>query len=203
MFTLIFQYITELFVSNSDTMMANPLLIGAAIQGAIGLGTSIYGGIKEGQERKRMEAERAAWNQDNKNWYNQEYYKDFTDRLDTQNTMRLMREEADRQAKLAEGRQIVTGGTNDQALAELENRTKATSNMIANLGATDAQRKDKLTDAFRNRQHQINALNYQTMGDRAEGFGTLASNGIKSIGNIDWASIVKGVQVGGTEEEKK
>ena len=185
---MIFEYIFS-----GDYMMAFPLAaIGAGINLATGLGSAIYGGIMEGKERKKMEAERAAWKADNEAWYNQEYYKDYTQRLDVQNTIRKMREEMDRQGKISEGRQAVMGGTNEQQLAEMDARTKATSNVIADLGANAQQRKDRVMDQYRDRLHQIDTLNYQTMGERAQGYGNLLSNGLKSIGSTDWASIIGG-----------
>lgn len=182
------QFILTEFV-NTGFILANPLL---AIPALVGLGTSIYGGIKEGQTRKRMEQERAAWKQDNANWFNQEYHQDYTQRLDAQNTIRQMREEMDRQGKISEGRQVITGGTNDQALADLENRTKATSNVIASIGANAQNRKDRVMDQYRNRLQQIDALNYQTMGQEAESYGNLMANGLNTMGKMDWASIIGG-----------
>ena len=103
--------------------------IGTAIGGIIGLGAGIYGAIKGGQERKRMEQYLNQQDAENKAWYNENAYSDYTQRTDTQNLIRSLRQNLDRQNKIASDTATVTGATPEQVAAQKER----SNNVIADV----------------------------------------------------------------------
>ena len=92
---------------------------------AVGIGSSIYGGIKAGQERKRMSNFISGQQSDNEAWYNKNYYGNYMDRTDTQALMKNLRDnlktQSDRNAQTA----VITGATPEAQLAAKEQANKA------------------------------------------------------------------------------
>ena len=66
----------------------DPITIGL---GVAGLASSLYGGYKAGQERKKMKGELGAMEAENKAIYNTQALGDYTQRADSQNVLRQMR----------------------------------------------------------------------------------------------------------------
>lgn len=189
MITIILQFIEHLFRSDA-AVMANPLLLASALPAVMGLAETGIGAYKEGKTRKEMAKKQAAWNAENEAWYNNDYYGDYTKRLDVQNVLKQMRDEMDRQSKLDQSRQAVLGTTNEANLAAMDSRNNAISDTMGNIAASGQQFKDNAQNTYRNRKMKLEELDYNTLADQAQSNNDMMYNGISGLGKMDWASIL-------------
>lgn len=155
-------------------------------------GQAIYGGISEGRKRRQMGNEMNKWNAENEALYNKEYHSDYTQRADVQNIIRQMREESDRNRKIDEGKQVITGGTPQQALASQDRRNKAMSNLFSNLAGQGARHKDNVQGRYLNRKYGLQGMKYDDMSQDAASSGNMMNNGIQGLLGSDWAGILGG-----------
>ena len=151
-----------------------------AILGGAGLATSLYGGYKAGQERKKMKGELANMDVENKAFYNAQALGDYTQRADAQNILRQMRNQLDRQTKRAANTQAITGGTIEQTAIAKDAANKALADTMANLGAVGQQFKDKVTDRYLNRKNQIGLMRMNLANQSAQGWENLMQTGLNT-----------------------
>jgi len=154
--------------------------------------SSGYGAIKEGQQRAEMAQERQKWNADNESLYNQDYYGDYTQRADAQNVIRQMRDQIKSQDKIDQNVAAVTGESPEAINAGKERRNKAMTDVYANLGAMGANYKERAKDRYIGRKQAMQGMEYDTMNQNAGSSNNLLYNGLSSLGETDWASVVGG-----------
>ena len=68
-----------------------PGLIPTIAGTAISLGSGIYGGIKAHKQRKEYDKRITQLQSDNDAWFKSNYYQDYTQRADSQNLLRNLR----------------------------------------------------------------------------------------------------------------
>lgn len=150
---------------------------------AVGIGSSIYGGIKAGQERKRMSNFISGQQSDNEAWYNKTYYGNYMDRADTQALMKNLRDnlktQSDRNAQTA----VITGATPEAQLAAKEQANKAITDTTSRVAAMGQQWKDGVQNQYMQRKNQLSGMEYGEMGASANSFENLMGSGIKQVGN--------------------
>ncbi len=147
-----------------------------------GLGESIYGGIKAGEERKRMDDYLRGQKADNETWYNQNYYGDYLQRADTQALMKRTRDMLKKNNEVAANTAVVTGATPEAQNAVKEQSNKVITDTATNLGAMWQRWKDNISNQYLNRKNQLSNAEYGNMADNATGYENLMSNGIRQIG---------------------
>lgn len=155
----------------------DPITIGL---GVAGLASSLYGGYKAGQERKKMKSELGAMEAENKALYNTQALGDYTQRADSQNVLRQMRNQLDRQTKRAANTQAITGGTVEQVAVQKDSANKALADATAHIGAIGAQFKDRVTDRYINRKNQLSMMKMNLASQDAQGWEGLMQTGLNT-----------------------
>jgi hypothetical protein len=150
---------------------------------AVGLGESIYGGIKAGQENKKMQTYLNGQQADNENWYNKNYYSDYTNRANTQALMKNTRDTLKKNNEVAANTAAVTGATPEATAVAKEQSNKTLTDTTSRVAAIGQQWKDGLTDKYMARKNQLGNQEYNNMATNANSYENLMSNGIKQIGN--------------------
>lgn len=150
------------------------------------------GAIQEGKQRNQMAAERQKWNAENESLFNKDYYSDYTQRADTQNLIKRMRDEMKSQNKIEQNTAAVTGATPEVQNASKEQRNKAMTSVFGNIAAQGSQFKDRAKDRYLSRRTALEGMEYDNMNQNAASSNNLMYNGIKGMGATDWASIVAG-----------
>jgi hypothetical protein len=156
---------------------------GAVIGGAIGLGASLLGGNKAAKQRKLMENYLNGQDTENKAWYNANALSDYTQRADTQNLMKQLRDNLSRQNRIAANTAVVTGATPEQQAAAKEQANKAISDTYSNIGALGQQWKDRVTDRYMARKANIASQRMNMMEGKARSGENLQGNGLNMLGN--------------------
>lgn len=153
--------------------------------GAIaGIGSTIYGAVKQSQAAKKEEALMAEQKAANEAWYNRNYYQDYLNTVGAQNAIKRYRDLLAEQTKEARARQVITGGTPEQAQAVAEAGAEGYSNLVGNLAAQGEAQKQAVDaqklamDANLNAQGLTMAQKQQQAGANlvANGINTLASS---------------------------
>ena len=155
----------------------DPITLGLA---GVGLASSIFGGYKAGQERKKMKGELRAMEADNKAFYNSQALGDYTQRADSQNVLRQMRNQLDRQTKRAANTQAITGGTVEQTAVQKDSANRALADATANIGAIGAQFKDRVTDRYINRKNQLGMMRMNLADGAAKGWENFQQTGLNT-----------------------
>lgn len=153
----------------------DPITIGLA---AGGLASSLFGAFNAGQERRKMKSEIGKMEADNKALYNTQALSDYTQRTDSQNVLRQMRNQLDRQTKRTANTAAITGGTVEQTAVAKDSANKALADATANIGAIGAQFKDRVTDRYVNRKNHLSYMKMNMMGDAAKGWENFTQSGL-------------------------
>jgi len=154
------------------------LLLGSLISAAVGLGTSLYSANKASKERKRMEQYLSKQDTENKSWYNQNAYSDYTQRADTQNLMRQLRENLERRNRIANNTAVVTGATPEQQAVQKEQSNNIVADVYSNIGAQGQQYKDMITNRYLAMRNNLANKRMGMMEGKAQNYETLFANGL-------------------------
>lgn len=176
----------------------------SAIGAATGLASSIYGGIAGAsaadaarRAQKRQEAKEEAW-------YNRRYNEDYADTAAGQNLVRRAKDFAKAQWKKAAGASAVNGATPASSAMAKEAGTKMVGDTIANIAATDQQRKEHADDLHRQAQDKFAQMDMQRDMQRAQNItnaASQASNALMTAGAI--ADMTNKTPITGTNNNGK
>jgi hypothetical protein len=200
------RYINHTLALGNEHAPQRKEFITAALAGAslaAGLGSSIYGGIKASKAAREAERRQRAQEAQEQAWYNRRYYEDYLDTAAGQNLVRRAKEYARENWKKAAGAQAVAGGTDAAAAMAKEAGNKMVGDTIANIAATDTQRKANVDDMHRQSQQQFAQMDMQREAQRAQNI-TQAAQGasnalITAAGTLAQPSqSLKGESNGGT-----
>lgn len=161
--------------------MAFPVV--AAITGGLGLGASIFGGIKAGQQRKKMNSYLNEQDTENKSWYNANALSDYTQRSDTQDLMKQLRDNLSKSNKRADNMAVVTGATPEQQAVQKEQSNKVISDTFSNIGAMGQQWKDQVTNRYQARRDNIANQRMGMMNQKAQSYENLMNTGLNMMGS--------------------
>lgn len=160
--------------------------VASAISGAVGLASSLIGGISasdaaEEAERRQKEAEAME-----KAWYLRRYNQDYADTAAGQNLIRRAKEFAKQNWKKASGAQAVAGGTDAATAQAKEAGNRMVGETIANIAAQDTARKDRVDDMHRRAEEKFTQMDIARENQRAANITNAAqqaSNAIMSVGS--------------------
>ena len=156
---------------------------GAVAGGVIGLGASLFGGNKAAKQRKKMEKYLNQQDAENTAQYNRDYYSDYTQRADTQNLIKQLRDNLGKTNKRAENMAVVTGATPEQQAVQKEQSNKVISDTFSNIGAQGQIWKDQVTNRYQARRENIANQRMNMMQGKAQSGENLQSNGLGMLGS--------------------
>ncbi len=152
---------------------------------------TIVGAIGEGKQRDKMAAERSKWNAENNALFNKDYYSDYTQRADSQNVIRQLREQNKKADKVEQNVAAVTGSTPEAIGAGKERRNKMMTDVYANIAANSMKYKDTAKGRYLSRKSQLQGMEYDAMNQNAISSNNMISNGLRGMAT-DWAGVVGG-----------
>lgn len=167
--------------------------IGAAIGAVGGIASSLFGGAAASKAAK--EAQRKQEQQENREaaWYARRYNEDYLDSAAGQNLVRRAKDYANETWKKAAGAQAVAGGTDAATAQAKEAGNRMMGDTIANIAASDQERKAQVDNMHRQAQAQFAQQDMQREMQRAQNItnaASAASNALMSIGSaVDQASV--------------
>ena len=143
---------------------------------AAGLASSLYGSHKASQANKAAERRQRAQEAKEDAWYNRRYYEDYVDTAAGQNLVRRAKEYAKENWKKAAGAQAVAGGTDAATQMAKDAGNKMVGDTIANIAATDQQRKAQVDAMHRQAESQFAQMDMNREIQRAQNITNAAQN---------------------------
>lgn len=162
-------------------------MVGAIVSGVLGLGGSIYGGIKAGEARKRMSQYLSGQEVDNRALYDKDYHQNYLDRTDTQALIKSLRNTLKGQSESAAQMATVTGATPESVAVAKEQSGKTIDNVYSNISAQGQRFKDNVQNRYIQRKNALSNLRYGEMESTATSYENLMQNGIKGLSNLSSA----------------
>ena len=142
---------------------------------ALGIGSSILGGLSSANAAKRAEQLRREQDARNNAWFNRKYNESYIDTAAGRNAIRQAQDYARTMTKRAEGAAAVTGGTDAAVAQAKESANKMIGDTIGNLAAQDTARKESAEATHLQQQAQSTAQQMQTQQMRANAIAQAAS----------------------------
>jgi len=176
--------------------------LGAGIgQGVTGIITSLYAANNAGKTRKKMERYLDQQDTENQAWYNKDAYSDYTQRADTQNLMRQLRNTLDRQNQISSNTAVVTGATPEAQAAQKEQSNRVISDTYSNIGSMGQQYKDTITNRYLSMRNNYANQRMGMMEGTAQNYEQLLNAGLNTFGDSFKTSAGSGM-IGGMEGGK-
>ena len=165
----------------SCTIHQPKMWITAAIGAGLGLATSLIGASQASKAARKAEERQRQQEAKEDAWYNRRYNEDYIDTAAGQNLVRRAKEFAKNQWKKAAGAQAVAGGTDAATAMAKEAGTKMVGDTLANIAATDQQRKANVDSQHRAAQSQFAQMDMNREMQRAQNITNAAQNASNSI----------------------
>lgn len=186
------RYITQTLGQGDSFAPQRKEWIASAIGAGVGLASSIIGGVQASKAARRAEARQREQEAKEEAWYKRRYYEDYVDTAAGQNLVRRAKEFAKERWQKAAGAQAVAGGTDAATAQAKEAGNKMVGDTIANIAATDQQRKAQVDAMHRQAEAQFAQQDIARENQRAQNI-TQASQGASNAimgaaGAIDQAS---------------
>lgn len=163
---------------------------------ALGVGSSILGGVSSANAAKRAERLRQEQDARNAAWFNRKYNESYIDTAAGRNAIRQAQDYAKRQTQRAEGAAAVTGGTDAAVAQAKESANKMVGDTIGNLSAQDTARKEQAETMYMRQQENSTAWQMQTQQMRANAIATAAQGASNALVQ---GSAMLGQSTGGTK----
>lgn len=154
-------------------------LIGAAL-GAAG---SIFGGISASAAFNKVKKNLEAQQKKNKEWYDQRYNEDATQRADAQRILQQTQDSIKQRNRQAAGVQAVMGGTDESVAAAKAANNVALADATSQIAVNAEARKDQIEQTYQQNDTRLNdAINNmelqkaQAISSAVQGVAQAASN---------------------------
>lgn len=131
-------------------------MIGSIIGGALNIGASIFGGIKQAKAMKKVQKNLQNQMAENQNWYDRRYNEDATQRADAQRLITMTEESIKNRNKQAAGSAAVMGGTEESIAAAKAANNGALADTMSQIAVNAEQRKDAIEGQYMERKAGIN-----------------------------------------------
>lgn len=148
---------------------------------ALGIGSSIFGGLSSSAAAKRAERLRREQDARNNAWFNRKYNESYIDTAAGRNAIRQAQDYARTMTKRAEGAAAVTGGTDAAVAQAKESANKMIGDTIGNLAAQDTARKEGAEATHLQQQAQSTAQQMQTQQMRANAIAQAAQGASNAL----------------------
>ena len=148
---------------------------------ALGVGSSILGGVSSAAAARRAEQLRQEQDARNNAWFNRRYNESYIDTAAGRNAIRQATDYAKTMTKRAEGAAAVTGGTDAAVAQAKEGANKMIGDTIGNLAAQDTARKDAAEAIHIQQQAQSTQMQMQTQQQRAAAIAQAASGASNAL----------------------
>ena len=152
--------------------------LGSLIGGALKIGGTIFGGIKQAKAMKKVQKNLQNQMAENQNWYDRRYNEDATQRADAQRLITMTEESTKNRNKQAAGSAAVMGGTEESVAAAKAANNGALADTMSQIAVNAEQRKDAIEGQYMERKAGIN----QQLNDLEIKKAEEISKGVQSVG---------------------
>ena len=158
--------------------------IAAALGAAAGIASSLIGGSAASSAARAAERRQREQEAKEDAWYNRRYNEDYVDTAAGQNLVRRAKEYAKEQWKKAAGAQAVAGGTEASVQMAKDAGNKMVGDTIANIAATDQQRKENVDNLHRQSEAQFAQMDMNREMQRAQNITNAAQGASNAMASM-------------------
>lgn len=159
-------------------------LIGGIVGGAMNIGASIFGGIKNAKAFKEMQANVKQQQKENQDWYDRRYNEDATQRADAQRLLTMTEESIKNRNKQAAGAAAVMGGSEESVAAAKAANNQALSDTMGQINAQADARKDSIERQYQTRSADLNNQLNNLTQQKAQATAQAVKGVADAAGNI-------------------
>ncbi|MDR1373179.1 MAG: hypothetical protein LBJ17_08735 [Dysgonamonadaceae bacterium] len=171
-----------------------------AVLAAASLGASVLGQIKSAEAQREAQRALIKRNKNLKQWFNANAYGDYTQRGDSQATLRNLRNALEKQTDDDSSRAAVTGETLGKQAAAKDIASRRISDTYNNLHAEGQRYRDRVQDVYRSGQDNLANLRAQINGQQQQSAQNLTLNGINAassmLGRMNFGNTAPAAQTG-------
>lgn len=158
-----------------------------SILGAIGLGTSLIGGIMGASQasKARREQQRAIRQEQaaKEGWYNRNYYQNYVDSTEAQSAMTRMRDTLRRRSEENRAAAAIAGATQEAAVAQQANDSQAVAQAMQGIAEKGDAIKRQTDAQYMGYQTALNGQRMQQAQLDEQGGNQLLGNSVGLIGS--------------------
>lgn len=158
-------------------MIGTALAIGGLVSSLAGAGINAWARKKN---QKAQEDAAADQRTRNEAWYNNTYHQDYLNSVEGQNAMKKVRDAWAEQNREARARQVISGGTPEQAAAVAEAGAEAMGNTIGNLAAQGQANKQQVDAMKLNMDNNVAQMELEAVKQRYNGLAQSGQNLMQS-----------------------
>jgi len=148
------------------------------------LASSLIGGAKASSAAKAAERRQRAQEAAENAWYNRRYNEDYVDTAAGQNLVRRAKDYARENWRKAAGAQAVAGGTAAATQMAKDAGNKMVGDTIANIAATDQQRKAQVDNMHRQSEAQFAQQDMAREMQRAQNITNASQNASNALASM-------------------
>ena len=206
----------------ADVVMAWVQFIPAIASGLGAVAGGIFGNKAKKKEDKQMQnientvnqfqetsaAKLKDWNNENREWYDTQMNRDYSQTPEALNMMRQLREEMDRQTDRSTNNNVVSGATVEARALDKDSRNKAVSNLSGNIASMATAYKNQAENRHLANQSQLRGMEMnndasmrnmvmgveqqklERLQDRSNSSNNMLYNGLTGLAGQDWAGIL-------------
>jgi hypothetical protein len=131
-------------------------VVGTSIGGALGIGSSIFGGVSASKAMKKVKQNLETQQSENQDWYDRRYNEDATQRADAQRVLTMTNENIRQRNKQAAGTQAVMGGTEESVAAAKAANNQAIADATSQIAVAGDRRKDQIESQYMQTKSDLN-----------------------------------------------
>jgi len=148
--------------------------LGSLIGAGIGAAANIYGSIKASKAAKKANNMLEQQKAENRNWYDQRYNEDATQRADAQRVLTMTMDRIRERNKAAAGTAAVMGGTTESVAAEKAANAQAMADAASQIAAAGEARKDAIEQQYLAKDDALTQQQIANQMQKAANIGTAA-----------------------------
>lgn len=132
-------------------------MIGSLVGAGLSAVGSIFGGISASKAMKRVKRNLESQKNSNQDWFDRRFNEDATQRADAQRILTKTEDSIRNRNRQAAGTQAVTGGTDESVAAAKAMNNQALAEATSQIAVNGDARKDRIEDAYRQRDAQLDS----------------------------------------------
>ncbi len=149
----------DIFITEGLQMAISPLAVAGIGISGIGAIGNIFTRNKQKKEREKamsqMRSDIRNRQVENKSWYSKNAMLDYTQRADSQNLLKNLRDNLKKRTNSAKSTAVITGATPAAQAVEKEVAAKAVSDTYSNVTAMGQRYKDNVTNQYLRRSEDL------------------------------------------------
>lgn len=153
----------------------------AAIGAIAGLAATAIGAAQQKKAAENQEKLLKEQQEKQEAWYNRNYYQDYLNTVEGQNAIKRYKDLWAERTREARARQVISGGTPEQAAAVAEAGAEGLGNMMGNLAAQGAARKQQIDAQMLGMDANLSNQRGAIEEARQQAGANLMSNGIGTM----------------------